>query len=121
MSVYVKSGGLPVFAEAQYSDASSRVAAAWLSVLWRRPYVQAIRTFRWLRDAPNLDYPSPWVIEVWCGGRHTRRKRPAGCTTTLWGRCDALYLVDARGVRGGNGRLMKTVEKSDVYLWEPNK
>jgi hypothetical protein len=121
MSVYAKSGGPPVFVEAQYSDASSRIAFTWLGVLWRRRNVRAIRTFRCLRDAPDLEYPSPWIIEVWCSGRRANRRRPTSHKTLLWGECDELYLTDSVGVRGGHGRRRKTIERSDVYLWEPNK
>ena len=121
MSVYLKSGGRPTFADVQLSDGSSRVAAAWLDVLWGRRRVRAVRTFRWLRDAPDLEYQSPWIIEVWCGGRHGNPRRPKKYDSLLWGECDELYLVDARGVRGGAGRRRKTLERATVYLWEPGK
>lgn len=119
MSVYVKSGGAPVFVEAQYPDACSQIAVGWLRLLWPRRFVWAIRTRRNLVDAEGHNR-GLWTIEVWWGGSHGQRRRQKKCTT-LWGKCDALYLVDARGVRGGAGRLLKTVERSDVYLWEPNK
>lgn len=122
MAVYVKSrpGGTPVFVEAQYSDACSQLAAAWLRHLWARRRVWAIRTRRDLLDTAGHNR-GLWTIEVWWGGPINQRRRPKKCTATIWGRCDALYLVDARGARGGAGRLLKSLEKSEVYLWEPNK
>ena len=119
MSVYVR-GGPPVFVEAQYPDVCSQIAVAWMRRLWTRHYVRAIRTRRDLMDDAGNNR-GLWTIEVWFSGRRANRWRPASYETLLWGRCDALYLVDARGVRGATGRLLKTIERSDVYLWEPNK